>query len=96
MFIVNEHGILNGWPNEWPIPAGHRKASEHEIGVFMHTGQQNVHKMPVALGSTKPQAPTRPVETTLTADSGITPPMPEKPHGGLPTQPAKRPAKGKR
>lgn len=96
MFIINPHGILHGWPDDLPMPAGHRKATEHEIGVFMHTGQQDTKKMPVALGGTEPQAPTAAAETTLAADSGNKPPTPVKPLIARPTRPPSKRAKGKR
>lgn len=54
MYIVNEHGVLMGWPDEWPVPAASRKATEYEIGCFETTGQQRVDLMPVAHGDSEP------------------------------------------
>ena len=88
MFIVNEHGILNGWPDEWALPAGCRKASEHEIGVFKTTGQQDTKKMPMALGE---QSPTKPVGTTWQQSGGNTPPTPPTPPVARPAQPVTAP-----
>lgn len=60
MYIINEHGILHGIPDEWALPAKCRKATPHEVGVFLTTGQQNVALMPVAQGDPQPPAkPTR-------------------------------------
>lgn len=45
MFIVNDHGILHGWPEGLAIPPHHRKAEGWEADAFQATGEQNTAKM---------------------------------------------------
>lgn len=62
MYIVNEHGILMGWPDEWAVPTGSRSATVYEIGCFEATGQQEIAKMPPPEEHTALHPPTPPTE----------------------------------
>lgn len=52
MYIVNKHGILHSWPDEWATPKDHRKATAHEIEQFESTGEQDTAKMPAPVTKT--------------------------------------------
>lgn len=45
MYIVNQHGILHGWPEGLILPPHHREAETWEVEAFQATGEQNTAKM---------------------------------------------------